>query len=218
MVRTCRAVRKRGADVEKRSFFLAAAACACLLAVLLIGGGGAHRGGTTADEPGLLAEYHGEKVYQTDVDSYCSMNRFFAGEDAELPTEQEILTEILQNIVLLEEAQRLGYAATQDEIDAMVENAKQGYALSEGKALLEGYCEWAGMTMDEYFVNLEAQAPRVIARQKLLNAVGEEFCEENGLTFTKVNPPPELVQAREDYVADLFAKAQDAITYYNAAG
>lgn len=112
----------------------------------------------------------------------------------------------------------LGYAATQDEIDTMVENAKQGYALPEGKALLEGYCEWAGMTMDEYFAKLEAQAPSTIARQKLLNAVGEEFCEENGLTFTKVNPSPELVQAREDYVADLFAKAQDAITYYNAAG
>lgn len=60
--------------------------------------------------------------------------------------------------------------------------------------------------------------PSTIARQKLLNAVGEEFCEENGLTFTKVNPSPELVQAREDYVADLFAQARGEITYYNGAG
>ena len=95
---------------------------------------------------------------------------------------------------------------------------KQSYALPEGKALLEEYCQWAGITVDEYFVNLETQAPHTIARQKLLNAVGEEFCEENGLTFTKINPPPELMQAPKDYVADLFAQARDEITYYNGAG
>lgn len=204
--------------MKKKSLFLAAAVCVCLLAALLIGGGRSHGDGTAADEPGLLAEYHGEKVYQADVDAYSDTTRLLAGEDAGLPTEREILTEFLQNMVLLEEAQRLGYAATQDEIDAMVEGAKQGYALPEGKALLDEYCEAAGMTMDEYFAKLEAQAPSTIARQKLLDAVGEKFCEENGMTFTKVNPPPELVQAREDYVADLFAQAQDEITYYNSAG
>lgn len=189
--------------MKKKSLFLAAAVCVCLLAALFIGGGRSHGDGTAADEPGLLAEYHGKKVYQA---------------DAELPTEREILTEFLQNMVLLEEAQRLGYAATQDEIDTMVEGAKQGYALPEGKALLDEYCEAAGMTMDEYFAKLEAQVPSTIARQKLLDAVGKEFCEENGLAFTKVNPPPELMQAKEDYVADLFAQAQDEITYYNGAG
>lgn len=202
----------------KKSPLLAAVICVCLLAALFIGIGASHKDGSEAGEPGLLAEYHGEKVYQTDVEAYSDTARLLAGKDAELPTEREILTELLQNMVLLEEAQRLGYTATQDEIDAMVEGAKQGYALPEGKALLEEYCEWAGMTMDEYFAKLEAQAPRVIARQKLLNAVGEKFCEENGLTFTKVNPPPELVQAREYYVADLFAQARGEITYYNGAG
>lgn len=204
--------------MKKRSLFLAAAVCVCLLAALLLGGRGSHGDGTAADEPGLLAEYHGKKVYQADVEAYSDTSRLLAGEGAELPTEREILTELLQNTVLLEEAQRLGYAATQDEIDAMVENAKQGYALPEGKALLEEYCQWAGITVDEYFVELEAQTSSSIARQKLLNAVGEEFCEENGLTFTKVNPPPELLQAQETYVADLFAQARDEITYYNGAG
>lgn len=202
----------------KKSPLLAAVICVCLLAVLFIGIGASHKDGSETGEPGLLAEYHGEKVYQSDVEAYSDTARLLAGEDAELPTEQEILTELLQNMVLLEEAQRLGYAATQDEIDAMVEGAKQGYALPEGKALLDEYCEAAGMTMDEYFAKLEAQAPSTIARQKLLNAVGEEFCEENGLTFTKVNPSPELVQAKEDYVADLFAQARGEITYYNGAG
>lgn len=204
--------------MKKKSLFLAAAVCVCLLAALFIGDSRSHGDGTAADEPGLLAEYHGEKVYQADVEAYSDTARLLAGADAELPTEREILTEFLQNMVLLEEAQRLGYAATQDEIDTMVEGAKQAYALPEGKALLEQYCEAAGITMDEYFAELEALAPRTIARQKLLDAVGEEFCEENGLTFTKVNPPSELIQAKKDYVADLFAQAQDEIIYYNGAG
>ena len=105
-------------------------------------------------------------MYQADVEAYSDTARLLAGADAELPTEREILTEFLQNMVLLE----------------------------------------------------EAQAPRTIARQKLLDAVGEKFCEENGLTFTKVNPPPKLMQAKKDYVADLFAQAQDEIIYYNGAG
>ena len=68
--------------------------------------------------------------------------------------------------------------------------------------------------LSEFIAYLEEQAPRSIARQKLLNAVGEEFCEQNGLTFTKVNPPKELVKAKEDYVDDLFEQAQDEIIYY----
>ena len=152
--------------MKKKSLFLAAAVCVCLLAALFIGGSRSHGDGTAADEPGLLAEYHGEKVYQADVEAYSDTARLLAGADAELPTEREILTEFLQNMVLLE----------------------------------------------------EAQAPRTIARQKLLDAVGEKFCEENGLTFTKVNPPPKLMQAKKDYVADLFAQAQDETIYYNGAG
>lgn len=57
-------------------------------------------------------------------------------------------------------------------------------------------------------------ATRAIARQKLLDAFGQEYCEENGLTFTKVNPPAEMVEAREAYVDELMTKAAGEITYY----
>lgn len=69
-------------------------------------------------------------------------------------------------------------------------------------------------TLEEYFELLEKQAPRAIARQKLLDAFGQEYCEENGLTFTKVNPPAEMVEAREAYVDELMTKAAGEITYY----
>lgn len=187
--------------------------CVCLLGMLLGMGltGCSAPGQPNTPEssagPGLLAEYHGEKVYQVDVERYQ--------QDVDGITTEEALDEILRNTVLLEEAQRLGYEATQAEIDAMVENAELSYAMPEGKEMIDQYCQKVGITVEEYFALLEEQAPRTIARQKLLNAVGEAYCEEHGLTFTKVNPPEEMVEAQEACVADLFAQAQDEITYYN---
>lgn len=204
--------------MKKRPLFLGTAVCVCLAAALLAGCGSSHKDEAAWDESTPLAEFHGEKVYPADVEYYQNMNQLFSAETGDTQTSQEILTEILQNMVLFDEAQRLGYAATQEEIDAMVENAKQAYSIPEGKEMMDRYFEEAGMTADQYFGYLEEQAPRVIARQKLLDAVGEQFCQENGLTFTKVNPPPELTRAKEDYVDQLFARAQANIIYYQDAG
>jgi len=120
----------------------------------------------------------------------------------------------MENIVLYDEATELGYAATQEEIDALVANSKSAYETPEGKEMMDQFCEGANITIEEYFELLEKQAPRAIARQKLLDAFGQEYCEENGLTFTKVNPPAEMVEAREAYVDELMTKAAGEITYY----
>lgn len=195
--------------------------CVCLLGMLLgMGVSGCSNPGQPntpepSAEPGLLAEYHGEKVYQADVERYQqNVDALSSGGAADPLTTEEALNEILRNTVLLEEAQRLGYEATQAEIDAMVENVELSYSMPEGKEMIDQYCQKVGITVEEYFALMEEQAPRSIARQKLLNAVGEAYCEEHGLTFTRVNPPEEMVEAREAYVADLFAQAQDEITYY----
>ena len=187
--------------------------CVCLLGMFLgMGLSGCSSPGQPntpghSAEPGLLAEYHGEKVYQADVERYQ--------QDVDGMTTEEALNEILRNTVLLEEAQRLGYTATQAEIDAMMENVEVTYSMPEGKEMIDQYCQKAGITVEEYFARLEEQAQRTIARQKLLDAVGEAYCEKHGLTFTKVNPPEEMVEAQEAYVADLFAQAQAEITYHN---
>lgn len=199
--------------MKKTRFPPVIVSCVCLLGMFLgMGLSGCSNPGQPntpeqSGEPGLLAEYHGEKVYQADVERYQ--------QDVDGMTTEEALNEILRNTVLLEEAQRLGYTATQAEIDAMMENVEVTYSMPEGKELMDQYCQAAGITVEEYFTRLEEQAPRTIARQKLLDAVGEAYCEEHGLTFTKVNPPEEMVEAREAYVADLFARAQSEITYYN---
>ena len=124
------------------------------------------------------------------------------------------MNSILTNMVLFEEAKRQGYGATQAEIDEMVDNAKLAYSLPDGNKILTQYCDGAGITPEEYFDLLEKQAPRTIARQKFIDSIGKAYCEEHGLTFTKVNPPKELTDAQDAYVADLFEQAKDEIVYY----
>ena len=220
--------------MKKKHFFFAIVICVGLFTTFLMGASASENssiyklmgeyfkeareedsaGVTVADESLPLAEFHGEKIYQADVEYYNNINNLSSAEVTNTQTTQETLTEILQNVVLFEEAERLGYTATQTEINAMVDNAKLAYSLPEGKVLIEQYCEGANITVDEYFEYLKVQAPRVIARQKLLNAVGMKFCEENELTFTKINPPEELVKAQEAYIADLFAQAESEIIYH----
>ena len=51
-------------------------------------------------------------------------------------------------------------------------------------------------------------------RQRLRDTLGEQYCEEHGLTFTKVNPPQEMmdyVNACLDGLLDTYA---GEITYY----
>lgn len=170
----------------------------------------------TDSTPIPLADYHGQVVYQTDVNYYKKINGFFSSDMTKVPlTEEETLDKILENMVLYDEAERLGLTATQSEIDEMVNNARLAYTLPEGKEILDQYCEGAQITIDEYFELLENQAPRTIARQKLIDFVGQKFCEENGLTFTKVNPSKELVEAKEAYINDLFNQAKEDIKYYS---
>lgn len=194
--------------------------CVCLFGTFCIavrGPEGEPTGPAASNEALPLAEYRGEKIYQADVESHIKMGQLLGGGAADPQTMQEALTEILQNKVLLHEAERLGYTATQAEIDAMVENGKRTYSIPEGKEIIEQYCAGANLSVDEYFAYLEEQAPKVIARQKLLDAIGQEFCEENGLEFTKSNPPEALIEAREAYIAELFAKAEEDIIYYGDA-
>lgn len=204
--------------MKKNRRILIIAGVVCLFAAALAG---AHwntrqdRGSlqlSEVDASRPLAEFHGQRVYPKDVERYM-YNLAVTGQ-SDQQTAEESLKEILQNMVLYEEAIRLGYAASQPEVDALVENSKQAYTTPEGKKMIDQYCEEVDLTIDEYFKYLEEQAPRTIARQKLLDAVGKEYCEDHGLTFAKVNPPKEMIDARDAYAAELFAQAQGDIIYY----
>ena len=160
----------------------------------------------------VVAKYNGEEILSSVVEYYKSLHNLGKTEE-EYVTDTEIIHSIIENLMMVEEAQRQGCGATQTEIDNMVANTVRAYSIPEGKEMLDSYLKGVGITFDEYLEIVKEQAPRVIARQKLIDAVGRKYCEENGMEFTKVNPPAEMVAAQEAYIANLFDQNKHKIEY-----
>ncbi len=89
--------------------------------------------------------------------------------------DREIVDRIIENMIMIEEAEKLGLSATQIEIDDMVEMTKKAYDLPEGKKMMDEFFTTAEMTLEEYLGIIREQAPRVIARQKLRDMIAQEY-------------------------------------------
>ena len=140
---------------------------------------------------GVVAIYDGEEISQAAIEYQRNMNIMRDAETASTyQTNQDIINNIVKNMMLLEEAERQGLTATQEEIDEMMDNAYMAYEIPEGKAMIDAYCDGAGLTTDEYFSLLREQIPDAIARQKLKDAIGMDYCEENGISPLKFHHLP----------------------------
>ncbi len=185
---------------------------AILLAYILL----PRQGGDSTPTPSLspeevVAEYKGQPILASQLaqwrESYCLTG-------AQPPSDQELLRQLVENLVLEEEAKRRGLAATQDEIDDMVQSVKDSYELPDGKEILDNYCKNAGITLEQYFDQVREVAPSILARRKLETALGEEYCREHGLEYTTVNPPKELTEAVDQAIEELIEAQAGEIQYY----
>lgn len=168
-----------------------------------------------ADPPSVYAKY-GDIIITADAVEYNrQLHSLLSNAAAEKhKTDFDIINRIIIDQILFEEAERRGLLATEEEINAMVNGAINAYSLPQGKEMIDPFLEGAGITFDEYIAMLREQAPRTIARQKLKDAVGREYCEAHGLEFTKMNPPAEMVAAQEAFIQKLFEENTHKIEYY----
>lgn len=185
---------------------------AILLACILL----PRQGGDSTPTPSLspeevVAEYKGQPILASQLAQWRESYRLTG---AQPPSDQELLRQLVENLVLEEEAKRRGLAATQDEIDDMVQSVKDSYELPDGKEILDNYCKNAGITLEQYFDQVREVAPSILARRKLETALGEEYCQEHGLEYTTVNPPKELTEAVEQAIEDLIQTQAGEIQYY----
>lgn len=185
---------------------------AILLACILL----PRQGGDPTPTPSLspeevVAEYKGQPILASQLAQWRESYRLTG---AQPPSDPELLRQLVENMVLEEEATRRGLAATQDEIDDMVQSVKDSYELPDGKEILDNYCKNAGITLEQYFDQVREVAPSILARRKLETALGEEYCQEHGLEYTTVNPPKELTEAVEQAVEKLIQAQADEIHYY----
>lgn len=159
----------------------------------------------------VVAEYKGQPILASQLAQWRESYRLTG---AQPPSDQELLRQLVENLVLEEEAKRRGLAATQDEIDDMVQSVKDSYELPEGKEILDNYCKNAGITLEQYFDQVREVAPSILARRKLETALGQEYCQEHGLEYTTVNPPKELTEAVDQAIEELVQAQSDGIQYY----
>lgn len=162
----------------------------------------------------VVATYNGYEITQGMIDSERKTSAI-SGEirQNDSLSDRKAVENIIKNIMLVERAEELGLAATNDEIEEMVSAVKDSYDIPEGKEMIDAYCAGAGISVETYFGIIEDRAPRIIARQKLKDYVGQQYCLEHGIEFTKVNPPEEVLAAEQDYIEDLFAARAENINY-----
>lgn len=104
---------------------------------------------------------------------------------------------------------------TEEEVEQYIqETVYAAYAMPEGKEGIDAYCASAGITYEEYVENLRDQAPRVLAKGKLKEAIAEEYCQSHGLTYDRLNTPQEALDAVEEYMSNLLELHKEEITYY----
>lgn len=159
----------------------------------------------------VVAEYKGQPILASQLAQWRESYRLTG---AQPPSDQELLRQLVENLVLEEEAKRRGLAATQDEIDDMVQSVKDSYELPDGKEILDNYCQNAGITLEQYFDQVREVAPSILARRKLETALGQKYCQEHGLEYTTVNPPEELTEAVDQAIEELVQVHADEIQYY----
>lgn len=159
----------------------------------------------------LAAEFRDIKVTMDTVEYYQNVNAILSGStDSPRETAEKLMT----NHLMLLEAAELGISVTQEDIDEFVSNSKRAYELPDGKAMLDGYCAGAGITIEEYFEIIAGQAENTITRQRLRNYYGQHYCDEHGLEFTKVNPPEEMLEYIDQMLEAIHDKYADEIIYY----
>lgn len=171
----------------------------------------ANEGVTTNVASDVAVKFRDHELTVGEVEYTRDVNAVLSGTSESLV---ETARKMMTNYLMIFEAQELGISATQEEIDALVNNTRQTYELPDGKAMMDEFLTSAGISLEEYMEAIEAQAPNTITRQKLKNYYGELWCEENGVEFTNVNPPQGMMDYIDEMLDGIYEKYEDEIIYY----
>ena len=190
---------------------------AVLLMVSTLGTGGCS-GGTEgqADPAGdaVAATYRGEPIMQSVVENQKETAELRNNTAAEAVSEREIIDRIIANMIVLEEAEKRGLTATEEEVETfLADTVYASYEMPEGKEIIDSYCASAGLTYEEYVQSVREQAPTIIAKAKWEEAVAREYCDANGIEFDSMNPGQEVIDAINDRKADLLEAHRGDIVY-----
>lgn len=185
--------------------------CARLLAALLLAVLPVFLFAGCGSKDPVLAKYKDTEITRSLVDHWKEVKRQLGGGAV---SDKDMVDELLINNIMLDEAESRGLSVSQEEIDAMLQSQHDNYEnYEEIRAIIDDYCKEQDLTTEQYFAVLEEQVPRSILRQKLRDALGQEYCAEHGQAFTKVNPPQEMTDYVNAYLDGLLDTYSAYIKY-----
>lgn len=167
------------------------------------------------DPDTVAAMFHGTVITKEQVERNRKVRQLYPESlDSDL-SDKELVDTIVRGLIMVEEAERIGVEATQEEIDETLRLQRETYdTYPDAKKNVDEYCTGMNMTVEEYFTLMETELYDTVSQQKLRDEYGREYCKKNGLEFTKVNPPQEMTDYIEKQVETLIAKHKDDVVYY----
>lgn len=166
------------------------------------------------DPDNIVAAYHDNVITKSVIEHQRNMRSLLQDGSADNLSDYQLVNLLVRNMMIQEEAERLGVSATQAEIDTFIEETKRTFEYPEVEEAMDEYFRSAGITIDEYFKLLKESAPDLIATEKLRVEIGRQYCEKHGLVFSSNNPSQEMLDAVDAYIEELFEANKDEIVYY----
>ena len=167
------------------------------------------------NENDLCATFRGKSITKATVEYQRNALGETTSNNLGQLTDYDIVNQIVLNYIMQDEAEIMGLTPSSEEIEAFVEDQKTIYEnYPDAQKAVDQYCEGAQISLDEYFEIIKEHTSAIIAKQRLRDEIGKEYCEENGLEFTKFIPPPEMLDAIDAYLEELFLQYKDEIVYY----
>ena len=161
----------------------------------------------------VVASYRGQQILESAVEREQERQTALAG--GKTVSRRAAIDQLLLDLIMLDEAERRGLSVTQEEVDLELTGQRQLYEQDEQiREMLEEYCSENGITVEQHFAILEEQMPRWILRQKLRDALGQEYCEAHGLEFQRGHQRQEVLDYVEDCLHELLSAYSAEITYY----
>lgn len=166
-----------------------------------------------SDDTKVVASFREYDFTERDINVRLAMNRATGGEMAEKDTTEEVVEQLVIGKLMLDEAEKMGLTATDEEIASFISDQKEQYnSYPDLKKALDEYCAGAGITIEEHWAILEQSAPETVTRNKLTSALVEAYLADHPGEEPYNNP--ELTAYLNDYKARLLDQYRDEIIYH----
>lgn len=165
-----------------------------------------------------MIEYH-HKTYELSVKELESSgfdNEAIAQMGIIPKTDEEITNNILCGLLLLEEAEKAGLAATEKEVEEWLVLQKRTYEDPASAKQIDAFCEGAGITLEEHWNRLSEEAYGTLSRKNLRKRLKETYYNDQSLDINNLSQDDVSAynEFYQKYCAALLEAHKSEIVYY----